>query len=595
MPKVRSPIFYYLSLTALRKTIFRMSLFRPLFTPLVPKIRNALCVRQFRIGKSPRKDEIFLIPIESIDKHGNGRTTIEWDSMQKQLEPTIVTVRGALLGETVRVRVVSVYSKSGSAIHTVRVNIFGRREVLIRPQIDNQPWRSNLEPEFLPLGHQESASLTKFTCPHFDPRHDEKSCSGCTVPHMQYTAQISAKLRLLKAALSGAVDDSFLSELFIEPRSQLTHFSSRHEIFAFSPRPLGEPVWGQLSAMPPVPGERRDKYYIATPDCKLLPKSANNILYKMAHLIAVAQGNNPGLFSVYNEILNRGFLRSAVIQTNQHGDKFLLSIVTATKPSPNFQAALTIQIAEPLMAQFPGLQGVCLVEARIDTEKDDEMFAGHYQVLAGKGEFDEHFIGNRGESFVVRITPGSRGYNGSEILKKIAKEISLLDNTGGEEIVEFFASRDNNAITSILKQVGGVVDGHALLGDTGDEQKLLPLTSEEDVAMGGSTGQDKCIVRTAVLSYPKNEGKSEIKGVTSKKFRHWLGGVIKPDRIVIITDKFDGLRKDIGHMKLMGYDIEKIKAFDSQPGVMDKIVVFVVLKQRNGDKYNTLDNHQLIG
>ena len=99
---------------------------------------------------------------------------------------------------------------------------------------------------------------------------------------------------------------------------------------------------------------------------------------------------------------------------------------------------------------------------------------------------------------------------------------------------------------------------------------------------------------TAVLSFPKNEksDKPEIKGVTSKVFRHWLGNVLRPKRIVVVTEEFDGLRKDIGHMKLLGYEMRRIKAFDTMPGRMDKILTVVMMERK--PKYKPLEPDQII-
>jgi len=99
---------------------------------------------------------------------------------------------------------------------------------------------------------------------------------------------------------------------------------------------------------------------------------------------------------------------------------------------------------------------------------------------------------------------------------------------------------------------------------------------------------------TAVLSFPKNEksNKPGVKGVTSKPFRHWLGNVLRPSRIVMVTEDYDGLRKDIGHMKLVGYELRRIKAFDTTPGRMDKIVTVVMMERK--PKYKPLVEGQII-
>ena len=571
--------------------------------------------RTFKIGKSPRRDEVFLVPIESLDKDGNGTTRIEWDTIQKQIEPTDLVVRGALPGETVRVRVISVSSSGGSAIHTVRLNVFGRREHLIRPRTDNEPWRSSIETELLPPGHEESEDYQPFDCPHFDRRHDEQACRGCSVPHLNYTRQVIEKTRLLKASLNGAVDDEVLASLTVEPRSSIKRFSERSEIFAFSKRPLQIPIWGQLSHKDPLPGERRNKHFVATPECRIMSKSAQAVINRLGQLIEAKHSQSPFIFSVHDEVINRGYLRSAVVQSGREKDgklKVLLSLVTAVEPSPRFRKIMQEQIAERLMDEFPEiLKGVLLLEGRINTDRDIEMFSDNSkrQILAGEPNL-RLFVDSIDREVVVG--PESQ-LPDTEVTSKLLGSLSEVLGSDNSPILELYSG--DGSITPVLKQLSsdvqslGTEDLNLLLDDgisppsTADTQILLPKVhvSEEPLDRAPIVRNNEVseIVHenvrpfTAVVSFPPTDiGKAEIKGVTPKPFRHWLGNVVRPKRIVIMTEKFDGLRKDIGHMKLLGYELKSIRAFDAQPGVMNRIATIVVLEKKPG--YEPLNSEQLI-
>ena len=592
----------------------------PTLRTLVPRPFVRIPLRGFKVGKSPRKDEVFQVPIESLDKLGNGIVTIEWDTMQKQIEPTKIVVRGALPGETVRVRVVSVYSRGGSALHTVRFNVFGRQEHLVRPRLDSEPWRSTLDPDLLPAGHTESKDFRQFSCPHFDRRNDVESCRGCAVPHLHYSRQIIEKSRLLRASLSGAVDDEVLANLHVEPRSQITRFSSRFEIFAFSKRPLETPEWGQLAFKDPLPGERRNKYYIPTPECKVMSKSAQAVVNRMAELVAVAHSEHPNLFSVHSEVIRRGFLRSAVVQTATDRDgrqQVLLNIITATEPTPQFVRELTDTVADRLMNEFPLLEGVVLTHGNVSTDRDGEMFAdsSKTRVLVGEGSITEYIPSVARD---VRISPSTALWD-REVNSKLFGELSDILATENDSILELFSG--DGSITEVLREVSSNVcsltgEGVMRLVDGGEElvqrhpvdDHLPLLTGSADssalsirsgvgipshVDDGAHSGVLPRSVSTAVLSFPTNDNaKPEVKGVTPKAFRHWLGNVVRPRRIVIVTDKFDGLRKDIGHMKLLGYELKSIKAFDGRPGQLDKIVTVVVLQLP--PRYDQLTAGQLI-
>ena len=588
---------------------------------LLPLVRNQPFLRNirrtFQVGKSPRRDEVFQIPIESLDKHGDGVTTIEWTTIQKQIEPTKVVVRGALPGETVRVRVVSVFAGGGSAIHTVVLNVFGRREHLIRPRENREPWRSSVEPELLPSDHTESKYFQPFDCPHFDRRHDESACSGCSVPHFNYTRQLVLKSKMLREALQGAVDDEVLANLSVQPRSQITRFSSRHEIFAFSKRPLEAPVWGQLSFKEPLPGERRDKHFVGTPECRIISKSAQTVLKRMEDLVAVAHSDNPELFSVRNAVINRGYLRSAIVQTSRDRDKkpqILLTIVIATKPSPRFRRAIKEKVADRLALEFPDLlKGVLLVGSRLNRDCDEQFFENseNVQVLTGE-DFITQYIPALDRD--VSVGPGTTLFD-QEINEQLLPELAAAVGESGPnpEVLELYSG--DGSVSKLLADTSASVTSMSerdvkLLIDEG----LEPLESEEDelrvIPEAGTPLDSPPLVRwensglstyhaspgkvdVAVISFPRNDGaKPEVKGVTPKKFRHWLGNVVRPNKVVICTDKSDGLRKDIGHLRLMGYELQNIKAWDGQPGTMDKIVSLVVMTKKPG--YQPLSPEQLI-
>ena len=535
-----------------------------------------------------------MVPIESLDKDGNGVTSIEWTTMQKQIESTKLVVRGALPGETVRVRVVSVFAKGGSAIHTVNLNVFGRREHLIRPRVDSEPWRSTIEPELLPAGHEESKDYQPFDCPHFDRRHDEKACRGCTVPHLNYTKQLLEKSRLLRDSLSGAVDSDVLSSLSVEPRSSIKRFSDRIEVFAFSRRPLETPVWGQLTHKHPVPGERRSKYYIETPKCRIISKSAQAILTRLGELVAAKHSESPSLFSVYDEVLNRGYLKSAILQSARNRDgqiEILLSLKTAVESSPRFRQVVKEEIADRLMTEFPLLRGVLLGDLK-------QVEEGKMEVLSGQATISS-FIESANTEFSIG---SSSMLPDTEVSHKLLAGLTqvLAENNG--PIIELYSG--DGSITRLLKEVSPDVRSLTskdlkLLLDEGVSPShsplFLPINEPLDKApvVKSEVDIDEPNDMTAVVSFPPSDiGKPEVKGVTPKEFRHWLGNVARPKRIVIMTEKFDGLRKDIGHMKLMGYELRSIKAFDAQPGVMNRIATLVVMDKK--PSYSPLNQNQLI-
>jgi hypothetical protein len=372
------------------------------------------------------------------------------------------------------------------------------------------------------------------------------------------------------------------------------------------------------------------KNFIPTPECKLLPKSGRAILERFSQLIETAHSENPNEFSVYNEVLDRGFLRSVVIQTakNRNGNQEnLLTVVTATNAITKFRSLLKSKVADRLMADFPDqLKGVVLVEARLDAKRDPEFFDNpdSVQVLVGQGELSQYIPSADRE---IRVLPSSPSWVGSEqLMDSISQELTACIGDSQERVMEIFSSKDQS-VTDVLRSISDRVEilgtNKVLHGPIGGLEnvrtrligstELLPKPVEDKPANLTQTPSEAITIEnadrlvppamagkmpsrfdgTVVLSFPRNdEGKPEIKGVTSKKFRHWLGNVVRPKRIVIVTESWDGLRKDIGHMKLLGYEIRRIKAYDTQPGRMDKLLIIVMMEMRPG--YKPLDEGQLL-
>jgi hypothetical protein len=273
------------------------------------------------------------------------------------------------------------------------------------------------------------------------------------------------------------------------------------------------------------------------------------------------------------------------------------------------------QVADRLIAEFPDqLKGVVLVEARVDTNRDREFFAAPHQVLVGAGEIYNYIPSADRE---VRVLPGSTSWVGSELIDSVTQE--LVACIGHEKVLEIFSSQDNS-ITNVLRSISPNLK--SLGEDAFDNGGTLLLNDKDYMSAEVSLQESSNLTNlsapvpaidiadrlvppnkaakiphlfdgTVVLSFPHNEkGKAEIKGVTSKKFRHWLGNVVRPKRIVMVTESWDGIRKDIGHMKLVGYELRLIKAFDTQPGRMDKILIVAMMDLR--PSYQPLLDEQLI-
>jgi hypothetical protein len=109
-----------------------------------------------------------------------------------------------------------------------------------------------------------------------------------------------------------------------------------------------------------------------------MSKSAQAVIRRLGQLIEAKHAQSPSLFSVHDEFINRGYLRSAIVQSGRGKDgkvQVLLSIVTATEPSPRFRQVMQEEIADRLMHEFPEiLKGVLLLEGKITTDRDHEIF-----------------------------------------------------------------------------------------------------------------------------------------------------------------------------------------------------------------------------
>ena len=80
---------------------------------------------------------------------------------------------------------------------------------------------------------------------------------------------------------------------------------------------------------------------------------------------------------------------------------------------------------------------------------------------------------------------------------------------------------------------------------------------------------------TVIFSFPPASHSACRKGVISKDFRRWIRAN-STRRVIVVAPDGKSLRKDIGHLMMLGYGVKEIKVFDTSPHTMEMHAVAVL-------------------
>ena len=338
------------------------------------------------LSRMPKKDEILDVDIESVDARGRGVVTLKVPD-DTVMAPTTVAIAGALPGERVRLRVGVIRKKHGHGTSKKKglipvIEPFNWRERFIRPGMFGGPPVSSLSAHLQATDAKLSSSERTPICPHFDKRHDEKSCSRCPLAHMNYPVQRIEKLRLFRKSLGHHWKNLAIS---YDASQHLTHtqpFWESQILWAGRGNP---PILGQWSRAEPAPGERKTP--LATPGCVQPNKTAAKLLATVASLLS------SGDWPAWDERWDSGILRSVIIKSTINSSGRPEVLVNLVSAFPNKREQL-IPLAEAIAAAEPSLvRGVVLKVSRSPT-RDYENLGVRQEILWGRDSI-EHCIDGR--------------------------------------------------------------------------------------------------------------------------------------------------------------------------------------------------------
>jgi hypothetical protein len=84
-----------------------------------------------------------------------------------------------------------------------------------------------------------------------------------------------------------------------------------------------------------------------------------------------------------------------------------------------------------------------------------------------------------------------------------------------------------------------------------------------------------------LVTCPPEDSTTWRRGVLSKEQRRWMASLPEVKKVVLTSRNTEGLRKDLGHMELMGFAVSEIKVFSDpdQPMSMQTIAVAVLVRK----------------
>lgn len=359
-------------------------------------------------------------------------------------------------------------------------------------------------------------------------------CGGCTLQHLEYSAQLSYKRKVVEDALTrlgGLKDVTVLPVVGMDEPWQYRNKGSF---------PLAT-IDGRVQAGFFAPRSHR---LIPTEDC-LIQKEAG-----LLAMLAVRDWANTHNVSAYDEQTGKGLLRHVVTRTAVNGE--VMGVIVATSASlPEKQALL-----ESLRGRVEGLKSIYL---NIQKGQTNVILGSEYRLLWGEPYITETLCG-----LSFSISPASfLQVNPVQTEKLYEKALDLLMLTGTERVVDAFCGI--GTITLLLAKHAREVIGIENVPEAVEDAKrnaiqngipnarFLCAPAEEALPKLVAEG----IKVDALVLDPPRKGAEEA----------FLRAVIESGvpRIVYVSCNPATLARDCKILSEDGYKVETVQPFDLFP------------------------------
>ena len=366
-------------------------------------------------------------------------------------------------------------------------------------------------------------------CPHF------AVCGGCRWQDIPYPEQLSLKSGMLRDALSRSGEGSVSRDVPVQPSPEIFHYRNKME-FSFDQPPES----GTLSLGLHEAGKFNRVFDIT--GCLLESPQSNRIVAE-ARRFAVEHGLTAcGLKS------HRGLLKYLVIREGKATGETMVNLVTSGEEFP-----VPERFASRLRETIPGISTILW---SVNKSTSGVATGGERRVLAGNG-----CIHDRIGSFGYEISPDSffQTNTGQAVqLYETIGEFAKL--TGGERVLDLYCGTGTIGIflAGLAKSVLGIEISEEAVRDAGKNAVLNGIGNIEFVA-----GKVESTIREGMGLFEVVVCDPPRAGIHPRAMDQLVR--MRIPRMVYVSCNVAALPNDLEVLRLAGYRVADIRAFDMSP------------------------------
>ena len=364
-------------------------------------------------------------------------------------------------------------------------------------------------------------------CPAFG------KCGGCVYRHISYTAELSAKERIVRDAFEriGGLNPEFLpicgSELTERYRNKLQ--------MPFARTDSGDIISGFFS--------ERSHRVIAIDDCRLQPEIFSEITNAVKRLCKELR------ISIYNEQKHEGVLRHVYLRKgNASGE--ICAVIVAKRKIPEFA-----KLAAELTRKFPAIKGVVL---NLNPDRTNVILGEREITLCGTPDISDEMCGVRFD-----ISPKSFYQVNTPQAEKLYAQAAEFAEPSGKTLLDLYCG-----IGTIGLSMAGTAEkiiGAEIVHEAVENARKNALQSGfnnaeficADAAEAAARLAEDGLRPDVILLDPPRKGCSAETIAACVK--------MSPDRIVMISCNPATAARDCKLFSEIGYKVEKVRAFDLFP------------------------------
>ncbi len=385
-----------------------------------------------------------------------------------------------------------------------------------------------------------------YTCPI------AKNCGGCEWLAVPYPIQLKRKSEYI---------DELFGNIFKQDKTEVLEIAS-----------MEEPVhYRNKAATPFAPGKKgsiQSGFYaagshriISCPECMVEDETLRPILNKLAKTAERLH------IPAYNENIQKGTLRHAIVRSALYTDDIMLTIVTNGKK---------IYKADRLIEELMNMDGApTTIVQNINTLNTNAMLGRKNSTLAGSGFMFDKILGATfkiGPTSFYQTNPKQ-----TEVLYQSALDMAELES--GMSVMDAYCGCGTIGICAAHEvsdlHVTGVEKNGEAIGLARQNAKLNHLDGQARFVRADATeymlGQ-KSHFDVVIMDPPRAGSTPEFLNAVDK---------IKPKKLVYISCNPKTQVRDIEHLRKRGWKLKKLQAVDMFPHTKHVETVALLTKSRS--------------